>query len=713
MRINRFMRISLLALAAVTASVSPSLYAGTGQAVAAPKVSGLAVQATKLALKGDFVEAGQLAQRSGDAAAIKLVELIYLRDHPNDAGYQRIMDFLNAAPNWPLTESLLKRAERSLYVNNESPALILSHFAKRQPVTPEGSLALARALIANGDKETARKYVQKVWFNAEIDAKLESSVSGEFKGLLTTDDQKKRMWRLIYAQESNAAIRAAKRLSGDHQKAAAVAQKLLRGEAGADKKYAALPAAMRDATGMKYALTRFYRKKEAYTKARAILATIPGDPAAMGDAEAWWTERRIIARHSVGIKARAHAKAAYQISKNHGFKKGEQALEGEFLAGWIALRYMKEPGTALKHFTKLGEIAESRTEKARAGYWTGRALEALGQKGEAKAAYKRASQYTTVYYGQLAREKIGLGKVPEEIESGEASAAARAKIDKDEVVRAFKMVAEAGGKSELYMFLWAFANRFDTVDEMNAVAAVAWDEGGATMAVRLAKAAGARNIDIDTWGYPIRALPNWKQIGKPVERPLVFALARQESEFNPTAGSKVGAQGLMQIMPATGKIIAKQHGVKHETSMLTGNPAHNVMLGAAHLGDLIDNFGGSYVLTLVAYNAGPRRSREWVEEYGDLRTGEADPIDWVESIPFQETRQYVQKVMQNLHIYRSRLAPKTVRPMTADLARGSTTDSISVSSTSTPEEEAAAAPAPAPEVKCAKASIVDLLSSCD
>jgi soluble lytic murein transglycosylase len=709
MRFNRFMRISLLALAAVTATASPSLVSETGQAIAAPKVSGLAVQAAKLALKGDFVEAGQLAQRSGDAAAIKLVELIYLRDHPNDAGYQRIMSFLEAAPNWPLTESLMKRAERSLYVNNESSSLIMGHFAKRQPVTAEGSLALARALLANGDKDTARKYVQKVWFNPDIDAKLESSVMGEFGKLLTVDDHKKRMWRLVYAQETNAAIRAAKRLPGEYQKAAGVAQKLLRGEKGAEKSYSALPASMREATGMKYALTRFYRKNESYTKARAILASIPGDASKMGDPEAWWTERRIIARHSIGVKSRSHAKTAYQISKNHGFSKGEEALEGEFLAGWIALRYMKEPGVALKHFSKLGEIAESRTEKARAGYWTGRALEALGQKADAKAAYKQSSQYTTIYYGQLAREKIGLGKVPEEIVTGKASAAARAKADKDEVVRAFKMVADAGGKSELYMFLWAFANRFNTVDEMNAVADLVWDEGGVTMAVRLAKASGSRNIDIDSWGYPIRALPDWKQIGKPVERSLVFALARQESEFNPTAGSKVGAQGLMQIMPATAKIIAKQHGVKHQTSMLTGDPAHNVKLGAAHLGDLIDNFGGSYVLTLVAYNAGPRRSKEWVAEYGDLRTGETDPIDWVESIPFQETRQYVQKVLQNLHIYRSRLAPKTVRPMTADLARGSTTDSISVSSTSAPEEEAAAAPAAA----CAKASIADLLSSCD
>ena len=206
----------------------------------------------------------------------------------------------------------------------------------------------------------------------------------------------------------------------------------------------------------------------------------------------------------------------------------------------------------------------------------------------------------------------------------------------------------------------------------------------------------------------MRALPEWKQIGKGIERPLVFALARQESEFNPSAGSKVGAQGLMQIMPGTGKLIAKKYGLKYHNGMLTGDPAYNVKLGAAHLGDLVDDFSGSYVLTLVAYNAGPRRSREWLAEYGDLRTDEVDPIDWVESIPFQETRQYVQKVLQNLHVYRSRLAPETVRPMTADLGRGSSGDGMSVASTSAPANGGGKA-----EVACAKASIADILSACD
>lgn len=706
MRVSRFFRVSLLALAATTAAVTPGLYSTQGGVVlAAAQPSSLAIQAAKLALAGNFVAAGEAAQRSGDMAAIKLVELIYLRDHPNDAGYPRILYFLETAPKWPLTEALLKRAERSLYVNRDTPELILSHFAKRKPVTPEGSLALARALISTGDTDGARRQVVAVWLNPDITPELEKATVSEFGKLITADDQKRRVWRLIYAQETNAAIRAARRLPEEYQKAATVAQKLVRGEAGADKLYAGLPSAMRGSLGMRYALARYYRVKENYAKARAILLEVPADSAKMGDAEAWWVERRIVARRSIGVEDR-NAKAAYQIARAHGMANGEEAIEGEFLSGWIALRFLKDPGTGLKHFNRLGEIAETRTEMARAGYWRGRALEAMGRKGDAKAAYKQASAYSTVYYGQLARERIGLGDVPEEIESGKASSAAQAAIAQDEVVRAFKIMSAAGAKSDLYMFLWSFANRFNSTDEMNAVADIVWDAGGATMAVKLAKASAQRNIDIDSWGYPVRALPDWKQVGRPVEKPLVYALSRQESEFNPNAGSKVGAQGLMQIMPGTAKLIAKQHGIAYKPSMLM-NPQLNVQLGAAHLGDLIAAHGGSYVLTLVSYNAGPRRSREWIADYGDFRTGEADPVDWVESIPFQETRQYVQKVLQNLHVYRSRLAPRTVRPMTADLMRGAAGADLNVASTSTPSDVAEQEPA------TCKKSITTLITGCD
>jgi soluble lytic murein transglycosylase len=636
-------------------------------AIAAPKAKSPAVQAIELALKGHFSDAGPLAQRSGDEAAIKLVELLYLRDHWQDAGYSRIMDFLTAAPKWPLAETLMKRAELTLYTNRESADRILSHFAKRKPLLIEGKLALARANLATGNKEAARDLVKNVWGDATLDVAFEKSISSEFGSLLSADDHKRRMWRLVYAQESNAAIRNSKRLGGDYQNAAKVAQELLRNVAGADKKYGKLPSAMREQLGMKYALVRYLRKLERYSKARAILATIPSDA---GDVDAWWVERRIIARHSVGLNRNDAVKAAYQIAKAHGSAKGVNAVEGEFLAGWIALRSLKDPETALRHFSKLEVIAESGTEKARAQYWKGRTFSALGEKQKAREAFETAAKYSTIYYGQLAREQIGLGKVPKIINGGQASAAAKATVDRDEVVRALNLMVKANGKSSVNMFVWSLASRFNNVDEMNAAAAIVKQHGGTTMALRLAKASSTRNLDIDHWAYPTKALPSWKHMGKPVEASLVYGLSRQESEFDPQAGSKVGAQGLMQIMPGTAKLITKQYRMPYAPAKLLGDPAYNVKLGAAHLGDLIAEYNGSYVLTLVAYNAGPRRVREWVAEYGDPRSSKVDAIDWVESIPFQETRQYVQKVLQNTQVYRARLAPETMRPMTADLKRG-------------------------------------------
>ena len=696
-----FSRIALTAfLSATSLTVAGQAFA-LPPTIAAPQVSSLAVEAVGLAIKGNFSEAAALAERSGDPAAIKLVELLYLRDHTDEAGHARVMAFLAAAPKWPLTETLTRRAEQSLYNNREPAEVILAHFATHQPLTPQGALALARAKLATGDEAGARKLVQQVWSNPEIEAGFEKSIFTEFKSLLTVADHKRRLWRLIYALETNAALRHAKRLGAEYQKAAKIAQSLIRGEAGAEKQYSKLASSMRDEVAMKYALTRYYRSKEKFAKARDVLATVPGDAAAMDDAEAWWVERRIVVRRSFGNSHKDSVKAAYRIAKAHGLAQGPSAVEAEFLAGWIALRSLDDAAAALKHFARLDEIAPSRTEKARAKYWLGRTYAELGRKDESRAAYRAAAQYSTVYYGRLAREKIGLGRVPEAIENGQASAAARAKVNGDDVVRAFKLLAEAGGKRELNMFVWGFATRFDTADEMNAVASIAWDEGGPTMALRLAKAAATRNLDIDYWGYPVKALPEWKQTGKPVEPALVYGLSRQESEFDPLAGSTAGAQGLMQIMPATAKLIAKAHGVSYKKSKLTADPAYNVKLGVAHLGDLIEENGGSYVLTLVAYNAGPRRVREWLAEYGDLRKGAIDPIDWVESIPFQETRQYVQKVLQNVHVYRSRLAPETVQPMTADLKRGT---AASLTLANSAEERAA---------RCTGPSIKALITSCE
>jgi soluble lytic murein transglycosylase len=662
--------------------------------------SSLAVEAAKKAIAGDFINAGDLARRSGDQAAVKLVELIFLRDHGQEAGYPRILAFLNAAPNWPLTETLLKRAEQALYEHSEAPDVVNSHFATRKPLTAYGALCLARASYAGGDAALGKKWLRYAWGNEAVDSALEQKIMAEFSGKLTGDDQRYRLWRLILAQQSNAAIRQSKRLSGDYQNAAKVAQSLIQFNGGADKKFSTLSAAMRNEPAMLYVLTRFYRKNEQFSKARTILASMPGDAGQMIDASAWFEERRTIVRRSVGPNTQSSWKAAYAIAKNHGLTSGDFAVEGEFLAGWVALRYLKDANAALGHFAKLQKLAPTGTEKARAAYWLGRAHQAAGDGGLAKASFQTAAKHSTIYYGQLAREQLGHGEEPEDINSGKASKAAQNNVEQDEVVRAFRIMSEAGTKNQLNMFLWSLANRFDSVDELNAVAAIVHNVAGTSWALRFAKGAGMRGIDIDSWSYPIYGLPNWQQVGKPIEKSLVFALSRQESEFDPNAGSSVGAQGLMQLMPGTARLVAKQYRIGYSADRLK-NPSYNVQLGSAHLADLVSNFNGSYILTLVAYNAGPRRAREWVIASGDPRGGQVDPVDWVECIPFNETRQYVQKVMQNVHVYRSRLAPNTVRPMMADLKRG-TPDDINVGSTSSI----------APPAECQQGSMQALISQC-
>jgi soluble lytic murein transglycosylase len=455
---------------------------------------------------------------------------------------------------------------------------------------------------------------------------------------------------------------------------------------------------MKNEAAMKLMLARFYRRQEKFDQARAVLVSMP---ATVSDPEAVWGERRTIARRSVGPNHGAHWSAAYKMAKNHGLPAGDSAMEAEFIAGWIALRYLDKTDVAMVHFGKYDTMAVTRTDKAKAAYWIGRTSAVIGDKSNAKAAYQTAAAHSTVFYGQLAREQLGLGHTPESINGGQASAAAQNKIERDEVVRAMRLMASAGSKDQLNMFLWSLANRFNSADEMNAAASVVQNIAGTSWALRLAKGASQRGIDIDAWSYPVMGLPRWAQIGKPIERSLVFALSRQESEFDPNAGSSVGAQGLMQLMPGTARLVAQQYRVPFVQAKLKGDPAYNVKLGAAHLADLVDDFNGSYILTLVAYNAGPRRSREWVDEFGDPRGGQVDAIDWVECIPFDETRQYVQKVLQNVHVYRSRLAPDSVRPMTADLKRGTPSEIVTASTS-------AAAPS-----RCKGNPITALLNACN
>ena len=628
------------------------------------------VKAVNAALLKKYDAAFANARASQNALTQKTVEWIYLRNEPKKAGYTRLMAFVYGNPSWPRVTLLRTYAERQLLWNNAPTSALAAHFKRNRPVSSAGYVALAKLELARGNKKAAKKALLRAWYNPNLGKKTKAVILQQLRGLLGKANNERRLWILIHAQNTSEAVATAGLISTTHVKAANAARALIRRRKNAIALYNRLPSSVRGKLAIKYALARYYRKKGKPLSALKILETVSSKTSGVYDQAAWWVERRLIIRELVGKANRKQWPQLYRQALRFGFSSGKHYEEGEFLAGWIALRKLSNAKKAVRHFVKMAAKAKSRTQKSRADYWAARAYLVLGNKAKADLHFKRAARTPTLFYAQLAREALGKGRAPIRITAVKADAATRAKIARLELVRAVKLLYRSGGNREIGSFIWAIARKVKSRKEASAAADLLQENGGPHLALRLAKAAGAFGYDIDYWGYPLRAMPKIKRIGKPVETAVVYAISRQESEFNATARSYVGARGLMQLMPGTARNVARKYKVRHTTGKLTSKPAYNVMLGTALLGDLINQFNGSYILTFVGYNAGPGRSRQWIKKYGDPRGGRTDPIDWIESIPYTETRKYVQKVMQNVQIYRSRLNPRAMVGITRDLARG-------------------------------------------
>ena len=614
------------------------------------------------AFEGRYQQAKILA--SSDASTQKLVDWIFFQRHWQKVDAPTLLDFIEANPNWPSTLSLERRAEQLLARGNVAPSAIVRHFTGREPLTTQGRLALGRAFWTLGDQQAASYWASKAWLEAE--PSLENQVVSELGNLLREGDHEARFWRLIYMQDPASALRAARHLGGQYQQAAKVSQQLV--ALSAKPGLMQLKESLRDAPAMLYAVARYYRRIGQPDKAAAYLMRIRS----VGDrtiAENVWSERRSVARLLLSDRYKSRWKVAYELAVGHGTGDGAFTAEGEFLAGWIALRFLKEADSAQKHFAQSAAVSRNTSDRARALYWLGRAYETLNARAQAIQAFGSAANAETLYYGQLAKEVLGKGEERILIGHVQTSPGVRARVQRNELIKAYRLLASAGYKDLLPGFLDAFIQRFKTEEELSVVAAIVWDTMGPHGAVSLAKKAGDREIDIEGWAFPLKALPLQAMNDQRVEQALVYGLARQESQFNPSAGSHAGARGLMQLMPGTAKMTAKQVGIPYKEARLL-EPTYNVKLGSAHLAYLLEEFNGSYVLSLAAYNAGPNRAKEWVEVFGDPRSAGVSPVDWVEMIPITETRLYIQKVLQNTQVYRSRLTPEKVRGISKDLVRG-------------------------------------------
>ena len=563
-------------------------------------------------------------------------------------------------PGWPGMTTFRNNSERALYKENPAPSIVINAFGNTAPQTTEGVIILARAYVASGNAPRARQVLGAFWRTRKLDDAQETMILKEFSQVISRDDHLTRMLTMLYENRVKSAGRVAKLANAESlfQAFAAVLQK----SPDAGKKLAAVHGSWSSNAAYIYAKAQYLRRQEKFREAADVMATAPRDAASLVDPDAWWTERRVLSRE---LLDQGDVKRAYRVAAMHSAETPSVAAEAEFHAGWYALRGMNDPVTAQRHFARIAEISSRPISASRAYYWLGRAAEA-GAAGSSRDYYARAARYGTTFYGQLSAAKLGQSGL--QLPYPKPTDAERARFAQREAVRAIQRLEDTGYESRAAILYSSLAQELDSPGELALLAVMAERKGNHFVALRVGKAAAQRGIDVGALSHPIGAIPSHANISASGTA-LAYAIARQESEFNPGAISSAGARGLLQLLPGTAKGVAQRAGMSYSQDRLTGDAAYNATLGAKFLGEQIDKFDGSYVLTFIGYNAGPTRAREWVARYGDPRGKPIDAVvDWIERIPYTETRNYVQRVMENYEVYKARLTGKA--QIESDLTAG-------------------------------------------
>jgi soluble lytic murein transglycosylase len=596
---------------------------------------------------GNYDAAMQLAAGGHSPVAAKLVTWMWISQAGSRLGFDQVTDFIRQNPTWPAQDLMERRAEETLSDATDD-LKIIAWFKPREPLTGEGKLHLAEALLRTGQAQAGTEWLRRAWIGGTFNARDESEILKRHRDLLRHEDHVARLDRLLWDDDSAAARRMLPRVPEDVRALAEARLALIGFLPGVERLVGRVPPALRNDLGLAYDRVRWRRQKGHDDQALEILLTVPAN--AM-HADRWWFERQTQARRAL---AGGRISDAYKLASQHGDVDIRNFIDAEWLSGWLALRFLHEQQVALTHFARIYDTVTTPVSKARGAYWAGRSVEVLGDAAAAKHWYETAAAHATTYYGQLAALKLGrtggLTLPPEP----EPTAAEITAFQGKDLVQAASLLAGIGLDERLRPFILRLSDLSRTPADHKQVAELADRLGHVELGVVAAKRSARNGVILVDRAFPLFDLPRG---GDRPEQPLVLAVSRQESEFNPLAISSAGARGLMQLMPATARSMAKVLRVAYQPELLTADPAYNAKLGSRYLSDLLDNYGGSYVLTLAAYNAGDSRVRQWIRDWGDPRRPEVDAIDWIELIPFAETRNYVERVFEGLQVYRQRLHP--------------------------------------------------------
>ncbi|WP_024513676.1 transglycosylase SLT domain-containing protein [Bradyrhizobium sp. Tv2a-2] len=601
-----------------------------------------------LSRQGKTSDATVAEKTIADPAARKLAEWFILRHPDSQAPFGRYASFIVDNSDWPGVTLMRRRAEARLW-QEKADAATVHNFTSDRPFTAKGKFALARVRLNEGDRDGAQRLISEAWRSEELTERSEGEVLDAFGNLLTREDFQARMDKRIGAKDFGAAMRAAHHVD-DNAVAIVKACSTVKGnDDKAGDRLEDVASGARDDLGYVLCRVQWLMKKDKIVEASRLVLAAPQATMPLQDTDEWWRVRRLLARK---LLDQGDVQGAYELARTAATPASDNyRADQHFMSGWIALRYLNDPRTAMAHFIHIDEGCANPITLARANYWRGRAAEAVGDLLTMRANYEAAARQSTAYYGQLARARLGMNRM--EVREPQGDEAQRAQPS-DEIVRAADMLYTLGEREVLVSFVIDLAEDSNDVATLSAVADVTGRHNDARAMLELGKTALGRGLPVDAYAFPTIGIPAHTPVGPAIDRSIIYSVARTESAFNQKDKSSANAVGLMQVTPEAGRDTAKRFGVEYDWDRMVSDPVYNTQMGAAELSALLSEYKGSQIMTFAGYNAGRGRVRDWIKAYGDPRDPNVDPVDWVERIPFSETRNYVQRVMENLAVYRAR-----------------------------------------------------------
>ena len=616
-----------------------------------------AKEAIRLMEKRSWREAERIAKKAKNKSIYNFINWRHLITTGNNADFFEYKSFIERNEDYPRIGRVKYLAEHKLSTKVLSPQRIIKYFDNEMPLSGYGELILGESFISVGEDEKGINLIKKGWIKADLSRSEMKFLSKKYKNYLTKDDYINRADYLAWENKYWDLKRMLRYLPKDQQLLYTARQLLMSKSYGVDNAINKVPGYLKNDPGLNYDRLKWRRKRGRVDSSLEILLKIKNTKEYMVRPDKWWKERAIIARSLIYKKKYA---IAYKLTSKHGLKAGPEFADAEWMSGWIALSFLKDPLLAKDHFTKFYNNVGYPISLSRGAYWLAKSNEILGNRDEATKWYKESSKFLTTYYGQLSHLKIAPNKPIQLNDLMDVDKKFTEDFYKKDLVKIVYLLDELNKDKYTKHILRFLANENVDMGSEILAAKLATDISRFDFAIQVSKIASYEKRFHNKYNYPIISTPKYINKRKIPESAFILSIIRQESEFDTSANSSAGAKGLMQLMTYTAKTVAKQANMTYSKSKLTKDPEYNINLGSHYIAGLLLEYDGAYPFAVAAYNAGPKRVKYWKKINKNPQKGQVDYVDWIELIKFKETRNYVQRVLENYNVYRYILEQKPI-----------------------------------------------------